>query len=67
MPIITGMATCSSAQKLKIMQIHMYNDQGRYLHDNTNNIIPHVQNIETFKKYLHIQPYDEKAHLFTCT
>ena len=45
----------------------MYNDPGRYLHDNTNNIIPHVQKIETFKKYLHIQIYDQEAHLFTCT
>lgn len=45
----------------------MYNDPGRYLHDNTNNIIPHVQKIETLKKYLHIQTYDQKAHLFTCT
>ena len=45
----------------------MYNDPGRYLHDNTNNIIPHVQKIKTFKKYLYIQTYDQKAHLFACT
>lgn len=42
----------------------MYNDPGRYLHDNTNNIIPHVQKIKTFKKYLYIHKHMTKKHIY---
>lgn len=42
----------------------MYNDPGRYLHDNTNNIIAHVQKIKTFKKYLYIYKHMAKKHIY---